>query len=114
MKKTGNVLGLAAALLFSLGLAASAHAKSHAWTGWISDSACGAKGANAGAKDCTMKCVKQHGAKYVFVNESNKKVYAIANQKAVSESDLGHEVVLHGSLTKKGSIVASSITAKGM
>ncbi len=44
------------------------------WTGWISDSQCGVKGANdkAGTADCTTKCVKEHGAKYVFVNDADK------------------------------------------
>jgi len=33
------------------------------WTGWISDSQCGVKGANDKAGECTTKCVKEHGAK---------------------------------------------------
>jgi hypothetical protein len=112
MKKLSNVLGLAAALLFAIGLASSANAKSHTWTGWISDSACGAKGANAGAKDCTIKCVKEKGASYVFVNSKTKKVYAIQNQDAVTDADLGSEVTLSGSLNSDGSIKADSITPK--
>ena len=112
MKKLSNVLGLAAALLFSLGLASSAHAKSHKWTGWISDNLCGAKGANAGAKDCTLKCVKEKGASYVFVNASTKKVYAIQNQDAVTDADLDQEVTLTGSVNKDGAIKAESITTK--
>ena len=44
------------------------------WTGWISDSQCGAKGAHEGAGECTTKCVKEKGAKYVFVNDADKKV----------------------------------------
>lgn len=112
MKKVSNTLGLAAALLFSLGLVSSANAKSHSWTGWISDSACGAKGANAGAKDCTIKCVKEKGASYVFVNSKTNKVYAIQNQDAVTEADLGQEVTVSGSVNKDGSIKADSISPK--
>ncbi|MGB7232103.1 MAG: hypothetical protein WBD19_10535, partial [Candidatus Acidiferrum sp.] len=41
------------------------------WTGYISDSNCGAKGANNRARECTIKCV-QDGARYVFVNVSDK------------------------------------------
>jgi hypothetical protein len=112
MKKLSKVLGVAAALLFSLGLASRTHAESRTWTGWISDNICGAKGANAGAKDCTLKCVKQHGGLYVFVNEKTQKVYAIQNQNAVSEADLGQEVILTGSVNKDGAIKAESITPK--
>lgn len=112
MKKLSNVLGLAAALLFSLGLASSANAKSHTWTGWVSDSSCGAKGMSADHKDCAMKCVKEKGASYVFVNSKTKKVYAIQNQDAVTDADLGQEVTLSGSVNKDGSIKADSITPK--
>jgi hypothetical protein len=112
MKKLSNVLGLAAALLFTIGLASNASAKSHSWSGWISDSACGAKGANAGAKDCTIKCVKEKGASYVFVSSKTKKVYAIQNQDVVTDADLGTEVTLTGSLNSDGSMKADSITPK--
>ena len=51
-----------AILLFSL-FAVSAVADD--FTGWISDSKCGAKGASAEHKDCAAKCVKG-GAAPVF------------------------------------------------
>src|SRR5215472_3482318 len=66
------------------------------WTGYISDSKCGAKGANDGARECTIKCVKG-GAKYVFVNDADKKVYAIdAQDKVVDHA--GHHVTVKGSV----------------
>jgi hypothetical protein len=56
------------------------------WTGKISDSMCGAKhntSAEHGAKsmsdrDCTLACVKDQNAKYLFVNGG--KVYNVGNQ----------------------------------
>ena len=111
MKKLSNVLGVAAALLFAIGLASSASAKSHTWTGWISNSMCGAKDASADKADCTRTCVKK-GDKYVFVNTKTKKVYPITNQDAVTDADLGSEVTLSGSLNSDGSIKADSITPK--
>ena len=64
----------------------SASAADRMWTGKISDSMCGAKhntSAEHGGKmmsdrDCTLACVKEHNAKYVFV--SGGKVYNVANQ----------------------------------
>lgn len=112
MKRLSNVLGVAAALLFTIGLASNASAKSHTWTGWISDSSCGAKGMSANHKDCATKCVKEKGASYVFVNAKTKKVYAIQNQDAVTDADLGTEVTLTGSLNSDGSMKADSITPK--
>jgi len=49
-------------------------------TGWISDSQCGVKGATTRPVSATTKCVKEHGAKYVFVNDADKKVYVVDAQ----------------------------------
>src|SRR5256885_6740062 len=65
-------------------------------TGYIADSKCGAKAANEGARECTVKCVKE-GAKYVFVNDADKKVYAIENQEKVGDH-AGHHVTVKGSM----------------
>ncbi len=109
-----QVLSLAgnAALPFTMGSASSASVKSHAWTGWISDSYCGTKGMSANHKDCAVRCVKEKGASYVFVNSRTKKVYAIQNQGAVIDLDLGTEVTLTGTLNSDGSMKAYSITPK--
>lgn len=112
MKKLSNLLGLAAALLFTVALASNASAKARTMSGWISDSACGAKGMSAAHKDCTVKCVKEKGASYVFVSSKTKKVYAIQNQDAVTEADLGQEVTLTGSVNSDGSVKADSIAPK--
>ena len=42
------------------------------WTGWITDSDCGAKGASANHADCAKKCVADKGAKYVLYNTSEQ------------------------------------------
>jgi hypothetical protein len=66
-------------------------------TGWISDSQCGVKGANEKAGECTTQCVKEHGAKYVFVNDADKKVYVVdAQDKAAPHA--GHHVVVKGTV----------------
>src|SRR5215467_3826951 len=83
---------ISAATLFA---AAMTMAADGSWTGWISDSQCGVKGANAKAGECTTKCVKEHGAKYVFVNDSDKKIYAIDDQDKVA-AHAGHHVTLKG------------------
>jgi hypothetical protein len=68
------------------------------WTGWISDDMCGTKGAAEGTSECTTKCVKEHGAKYVFVNDADKKVYAVDAQDKVAPH-AGHHVVVKGTVT---------------
>ena len=66
------------------------------WTGYIADSKCGAQAANDGARECTLKCVKA-GAKYVFVNDADKKIYVIDDQNKVSEH-AGHHVTVKGTV----------------
>jgi hypothetical protein len=77
--------------------AAFALAAEGSWTGYISDSQCGAKGMDAKHADCATKCVKDHGAKYVFVNEADKKVYAIDAQDKVA-AHAGHHVTVKGTI----------------
>ncbi len=86
------------------------------WTGYISDSECGVKGANDKAGECTTKCVKEHGAKYVFVNDADKKVYAIDAQDKVA-AHAGHHVTVKGSVegdTLKLSSIDMAAPAKSM
>jgi hypothetical protein len=116
MKKVLTTGGLLAMLLATLSFGAATHAqeaKTMTWTGWISDSACGAKGANANAKDCTVKCVKDKGASYVFVNSKTKKVIPIHNQDAVTEANLGQEVKVTGHMME-GQLHVDSIANAGM
>ena len=66
------------------------------WTGYIADSKCGAQAANDGARECTIKCVKA-GATFVFVNDGDKKIFAIDDQAKVAEH-AGHHVTVKGSV----------------
>ncbi len=76
--------------------AALAMAADGTWTGWIADSKCGAKAAHDGARDCTIKCVKE-GSKYVFVNDADKKVYVVDAQDKVADH-AGHHVKVTGTV----------------
>src|SRR5262249_40497505 len=42
------------------------------WSGWITDTDCGAKGASASHASCAAKCVKDKGAKYALYNPADK------------------------------------------
>ena len=78
------------------------------WTGWISDENCGAKGAKADHKSCALKCADK-GAKLVFINNEDKKLYKLDKQDLAKEN-LGHEVVVNGEVDGDA-IKVSSITA---
>jgi hypothetical protein len=60
--------------------------------GWISDSKCGVKGANAGAAECTKKCIKG-GAKPVVVTDTDHKVLTVDNPDALKEYYGAHVAV---------------------
>jgi len=76
--------------------AAAMAAGDSSWTGYITDAKCGAKAAHEGARECTIKCAKS-GEKYVFVNDADKKVYAIDDQTKVAEH-AGHHVTVKGTV----------------
>ena len=84
--------------------AMSASAADQTWTGRISDNKCGAKhrtttehGKKMSGRQCTLACVKEHRAKYVFV--SGGKVYSGGNQDfAALEEHAGHTVRLTGEM----------------
>jgi len=113
MRKAVSTFGLLAILFATLSLAVSADTKTMSWTGWISDSHCGAKGMSADHKACAQTCVKTKGASWVFVNGADKKVLAIHNQDAVNaDKDLGTEVTVTGHVMEDGSVHVDKIAPK--
>jgi hypothetical protein len=95
----------ASILIVALFASAFAFAGDASWTGYITDSKCGAKAAHEGAAECTVKCIKE-GAKYVFVNDADKKVYTITDQDKVT-AHAGHHVTVKGSVEGDTLTVAS-------
>jgi hypothetical protein len=114
MKKAISMFGLLALLFAAISVATVATsgddaANTKTWTGWISDSHCGAKGMSADHKACAMTCIK-NGSKWVFVNGADKKVIDIKNQDAVNpDQALGHQVKLTGHLEADGGLQVDSI-----
>ncbi len=62
--------------------------------GWVSDSKCGVKGANAGAEACTKKCIAA-GEKAVLVTDADQKVLAVDNPDTLKGHE-GHHVAVTG------------------
>ena len=86
-------IGMAAALFTG---AVALAAGEGSWTGYVTDAKCGAKAAHEGARACTVKCAKA-GEKLVFVNDADKRVYAIDDQTKVAEH-AGHHVTVKGTV----------------
>ena len=62
--------------------------------GWVADSKCGVKGANAGGEACTKKCIEA-GAKPVVVTDKEQKVLMVENPEALKDH-YGHHVAVTG------------------
>jgi hypothetical protein len=65
--------------------------------GWISDSKCGAKGANVAGEACTKKCIAA-GASPVVVTDKDQKVLEVENPDALKDH-YGHHVAVTGHMT---------------
>jgi len=87
-----------------VGLASFAYAHDHgeeaSWTGTVTDSGCGEKGAKAGHADCAHSCVKNKGAKYALYTPADKKVWILSDQESASKM-AGQEVVVKGKADKE-------------
>ncbi len=101
-----RLIVFAAAVLFagSVSLAAGtpksttkAKKAATSWSGWITDSECGAKGANAKHTECAKKCVDTKGAKYVLYSTASKKTYSLDDQTAAA-AHAGPQVQVHGTV----------------
>ncbi len=91
-------------------LSAWAAPKDESWTGWISDSKCGAKGASASHEACAKKCIAA-GEKPVLVADIDQKVLPIDNSDAV-KNDIGQHVSVTGKMTSAGAVHVDKVKAQ--
>ena len=68
--------------------------------GWVTDTECGAKGANEGHAACAAKCVKEKGAKWALYDPETKTVWVIADQAKAAEM-AGKKVMAKGTTDMK-------------
>ena len=92
MKKLTLLLLVATVVMSLASLAFASDAQTV--NGWVSDSKCGAKGANAGAADCTKKCIAE-GASMVVVTDGDQKVLTVSNPDALKGHE-GHHIAVTG------------------
>jgi hypothetical protein len=93
MKKSLVVL-----LVLTLVLVVVAVAKEGAVNGWVVDSKCGAKMANANGADCVKKCLAA-GAKLAFVPDGTQDVLIVDNPDSLKGHE-GHHVAVTGNTDK--------------
>jgi len=89
-----SVLWLLAGAMIVMVASVSFAADAQTVNGWVSDSKCGVKGANAGAAECTKKCIGA-GASAVVVTDTDQKVLAVDNPETLKGHE-GHHVAVTG------------------
>jgi hypothetical protein len=87
----------ALSVLFFMVTIASAAGSSTTVNGTVSDTLCGAKGANASHAACMTKCLGK-GAKAVIVTDGDQKVVNVDNPDVLKGHE-GHHVAVTGELT---------------
>jgi hypothetical protein len=87
----------AVSILFFMVAMASAADKSTTVNGYVSDSMCGAKGANASHAACMTKCLGK-GANAVIVTDGDQKVVNVDNPDVLKGHE-GHHVAVTGAMT---------------
>jgi|SRR5208283_1978775 len=90
---------------------AVASPKNSSWDGWISDSKCAAKGANAAHAQCAKKCI-EGGEKPVLVTDKDQNVLAIDNPDAVAGHE-GQHVKVTGAMTDSGALHVATVAPLG-
>src|SRR5258708_1360450 len=98
MKKVLMSCAAVSVLFFMVATAAAgAGDKGTTVNGYVTDSMCGAKGANASHAACMTKCMGK-GAKAVIVTDGDQKVVAVDNPDALKGHE-GHHVSVTGTMT---------------
>jgi type 1 fimbria pilin len=87
----------AVSVMFLMVAVASAADKTTTLNGYVSDSNCGVKGANASHAACMTKCLGK-GAKAVIVTDSDQKVVSVDNPDVLKGHE-GHHVAVTGEMT---------------
>lgn len=100
MKKTLLALSLLALAVVPVAPAFADEGKAGSWTGFVTDTHCGKRGAvKEHTADCVEKCVKG-GAKAQIMNEADGKIYDIDGWDKV-KGLMGAKVTVKGSLDEK-------------
>ena len=99
MKKAISRALLAAVIVSLASFAYAGDAVEGSWTGYVTDTGCGAKGAKADHAACAAKCVKD-GAKYALYTADDKQVWVLSNQEEAGKM-AGKEVTVKGKADKE-------------
>ena len=105
MRKILSRAMVAAVVIGFVALAAPASDKSDGtWTGYVTETHCGAAGAKAEHADCAVKCVKEKGASWALYTPDDKSVFVLSGDDAMMAKMAGmagKKVTIKGSMAKE-------------
>ena len=97
-------------MVLGFGLAALATAEDGTWTGWVTETHCGAAGAKAAHADCAAKCVKEKGAHWALYNTTDKSQFILSGDDAMMLKMAAKEVTVKGTMdSEKKTITVTSM-----
>jgi hypothetical protein len=88
-------------MVLGIGLAALATAEDGTWTGWVTETHCGAAGAKEAHADCAAKCVKEKGAHWALYNTTDKSQFTLSGDDAMMLKMAAKEVTVKGTMNKE-------------
>jgi hypothetical protein len=115
MKKLFSASFVLALALGAASFALGAGAADGTWSGYVTETHCGAAGAKAEHADCAVKCVKEKGAKWALYNTDDKSMFVLTGDDATMAKMAGmagKKVTVKGSMDKdKKSIAVANMDA---
>ena len=114
MKKlVARALVLAVALGVSSLAFAGDSAAEGTWTGYVTETHCGAAGAKADHAECAVKCVKEKGAHWAIYNTESKQMFVLSGDDAMMEKMAGKKVKVKGSMDKEKKVINVATMEQG-
>ena len=99
------VLALAIALSIAPVAFAGDPASDGTWSGYVTETHCGAAGAKAEHADCAVKCVKEKGAKWAIYNPDDKQMFVLSGDDAMMAKMAGKKVKVKGAMDKDKKVI---------
>lgn len=88
-------------MVLGFGFAALATAEDGTWTGWVTETHCGAAGAKEAHADCAAKCVKEKGAHWALYNSADKSQFVLSGDDAMMLKMAAKQVTVKGNMDKE-------------
>ena len=88
-------------MVLGFGYAALATAQDGEWSGWVTETHCGAAGAKESHADCAAKCAEEKGAHWALYNPTDKSQFVLSGDDAMMLKMAAKQVTIKGNMDKE-------------